>query len=260
MRNKQPTVTVGIPAYNEETNIENLVLEILDQKQSIFELEKVIVVSDGSTDGTVDKVKNIKNPLLKALNNSERKGKPYRLNQLIDKTKSDILVVLDADTFIKDKLFLEKLIKPIIKYEADLTSAAVEELAPKTFIQKMLKASMDFKKFIFTGYREGNNLYTCHGRARAFSRSLYTSIHFGDTIADDAFSYFFCKANNFKYYFAQDVKVYYQLPKTFTDHEKQSIRFFQAKKDLGKVFAKELVQSEYQLPLALTLQSFLRSL
>ena len=260
MRNKQPTVTVGIPAYNEETNIENLVLEILDQKQSIFELEKVIVVSDGSTDGTVDKVKNIKNPLLKALNNSERKGKPYRLNQLIDKTKSDILVVLDADTFIKDKLFLEKLIKPIIKYEGDLTSAAVEELAPKTFIQKMLKASMDFKKFIFTGYREGNNLYTCHGRARAFSRSLYTSIHFGDTIADDAFSYFFCKANNFKYYFAQDVKVYYQLPKTFTDHEKQSIRFFQAKKDLGKVFAKELVQSEYQLPLALTLQSFLRSL
>ena len=145
----KPTVTVGIPAYNEEKNIGNLLLELLNQKQSIFELEKVIVVSDGSTDGTVAKVKIIKNPQVMVIDNLERKGKPYRLNQLFENSKSDTLVILDADTLLQDKLFLEKLMKPVIKQKADLTSAGIEELEPKTFIQKMLKASMDFKKFIF---------------------------------------------------------------------------------------------------------------
>ena len=256
----KPTVTVGIPAYNEEKNIGNLLLELLNQKQSIFELEKVIVVSDGSTDGTVAKVKIIKNPQVMVIDNLERKGKPYRLNQLFENSKSDTLVILDADTLLQDKLFLESLVKPIIEHKADLTSAAIEELEPKTFIQKMLKASMAFKKYIFERYREGNNLYTCHGRARAFSRRLYSSIQFTDTIADDAFSYLFCKAKKYKYYFAKEAKVYYQLPENLVDHEKQSIRFFQSKKDLVRTFGEELVQSEYRLPFILSIQSFAKTL
>jgi len=259
MKNKIITVTIGIPAYNEEKNIGNLLFSILNQTQSVYSVDKIIVASDGSTDETVRIVKNIRNPLVKVIENSERKGKPHRLNQLIKNTNSDVLVILDADILLQDQLFLEKLIKPIIKYGAELTSAAIEELEPKTFIQKILKASMGFKKNIFENYNRGNNLYTCHGRARAFSRKLYDSIDFGNIVADDAFSYLFCKIKNYKYYFAKDAKIFYKLPETFADHEKQSVRFFKAYRDLSYRFSSKIIKSEYYISKNIVIHSLLQT-
>ena len=211
-------------------------------------MDKIIVASDGSTDETKRIVKYIKNPLISVIDGSERKGKSYRLNQIVNNTNSNVLVILDADILIQDKLFTEKLIKPIIESEADLTSAAIEELEPKTFIQKILKASMLLKKNIFENFKGGINIYTCHGRARAFSRKLFSSINFEDTIADDAFSYLFCKANNFKYFFVKDAKIFYKLPETLRDHEKQSTRFFKSANNLSYKFKQEELKSEYNLP------------
>ena len=258
MKTKITTVTVGIPAHNEEKNIGKLLKSVLNQTQSVFRLDKIIIASDGSTDDTVKIVNNIKNPLISVIDDSERKGKSYKLNQIINNTNSDVLVILDADILIQDKLFADKLIKPIIESEADLTSAAIEELEPKTFIQKILKASMLLKKNIFENFKGGNNLYTCHGRARAFSRKLYSSINFEDTIADDAFSYLFCKANNFKYFFIKEAKVFYKLPETLEDHEKQSTRFFKSLKILSYKFKHEDLKSEYNIPYKLSITVLLK--
>ena len=51
------TVTIGIPAHNEAENISYLLRSILRQKQRNYKLEKIIVVCDGCTDNTEDKVK-----------------------------------------------------------------------------------------------------------------------------------------------------------------------------------------------------------
>lgn len=259
MKNNKLSVTVGISAYNEEKNIGKLLRNLLSQKRSAYKLDKIIVVSDASEDTSSSEVKKIKNPLVQVINNPVRKGKPYNLNLLIKTTNSDILVILDADILIEDKLFLEKLIMPIVRNGADLTSAAIRELEPKTLIQKILKASMEFKKNIYENYREGNNLYTCHGRARAFSRRLYRSINFKDTVADDAFSYLFCVKNNFKYFFAKDAKVFYKLPENLADHEKQSVRFFKARNDLAYRFTSNFIELEYQMPQKLILYLLLKT-
>ena len=50
---KKLTVTIGIPAYNEEANVRNLLVSLLAQKETNFKLQEIIVVSDGSTDKTV---------------------------------------------------------------------------------------------------------------------------------------------------------------------------------------------------------------
>ena len=50
--NKKLTVSVGIPAYDEEANIKSLLEAILQQRQENFILKSIIVVSDGSTDRT----------------------------------------------------------------------------------------------------------------------------------------------------------------------------------------------------------------
>ena len=57
-----PTVTVAICACNEEANIGRLIKSILEQKESSFRFEKLFVVSDGSTDKTVEIIKSFNSP------------------------------------------------------------------------------------------------------------------------------------------------------------------------------------------------------
>lgn len=260
MRKNKITVTVGIPAYNEEANLTYLLEDLLDQKEKRVKLKKIIVYSDGSTDRTIEQVNKIKDSRLEIIQERIRKGQAYAQNQIIKKTSSDILVLLNADIVIKDRLFLEKLVHPIVAKKADLTSAKVQELYPVTFIQKLLDLSMKFKKYTFESYKKGDNIYTCHGRARGFSRRLYKSIFFKHSGGEDAFSYLFCKFHRFSYTFVKDAEVFYKLPSNFSDHERQSLRFYRSQEYLSQEFNKNFVRSEYRLPQSLVLKSILKFL
>lgn len=252
------TLTVGIPAYNEEANIRYIIEDLLSQKNKSFRLVKIIVNSDGSTDNTVKEVSKVKSKKIVILNNKKRAGRVLRQNQIINLTNSDVLVLIDADTQIKDKNFLEKISRPILKGKADLTSVRVEELPQSTFIGRVLETSMKLKKFVFESIDNGSNLYTCHGRARAFSKNLYQSIKFKDSINEDAFSYLFAITNGFKYQFVKNTQIYYQLPSKLSDHESQSIRFIQSKALLEKTFGKTIVSKSYLLPRTTVLSSLIK--
>ena len=54
------TITVGIPAYNEEKNIKILIERIFEQKIRNAQLTQVVVISDGSIDSTTTVCKNFK--------------------------------------------------------------------------------------------------------------------------------------------------------------------------------------------------------
>src|SRR3989338_1147708 len=259
MKNKKTPVTIGIPVYNEEINIGNILLSILKQHQTKFKLEKIIVVSDHSTDATNKIINKINNDKIILLINNKRKGKSFCLDRIIDLSHSDILVFIDADTIITDSHFLNKICDPITKGIADLTSPVVEELKPKTFVQKILYASMKFKKTMYYGFNNGINVYTCHGRTLGFSKKLYKLNRFTDVVVDDAYSYFYCKYNNFKYIPVTSTSVSYALPATFSDHEKQSIRFFKSYDNLSNKFSNKIIKSEYDIPKKAVVYAFLQT-
>ncbi|RLC37977.1 glycosyl transferase family 2, partial [Candidatus Falkowbacteria bacterium] len=77
------TVTVGIPAYNEADNIAYLLKDLLGQKQADFKLERIIVISDGSSDNTAEIAQKSGNKIIKVINGRIRKGVAMRLNQII---------------------------------------------------------------------------------------------------------------------------------------------------------------------------------
>jgi glycosyltransferase involved in cell wall biosynthesis len=54
-----PTVTVAIPVYNERTHLRTAVQSVLAQTFDDFEL---IVVDDGSTDGSLDTIADLDDP------------------------------------------------------------------------------------------------------------------------------------------------------------------------------------------------------
>lgn len=254
------TITIGIPAYNESANIVKLITSLLAQKDSNFSVEKIIVSSDGSTDLTVKKVKAIKNKKVVTIQNKDRKGIARGLNQIVQNCKSDILVTLDADIDIKDSLFLEKLIKPILNNNADLTSSAIAENFPKTFYGKILLVSMALKDVLFSVFKNGNNIYTCHGLARGYSKRFYKKIEFPVSIGNDMYSYLKCVTQNYKYVYAQNALAWYKLPQNHADHKKQSTRYFGTLREQEKFFASGIIDQEVKISIGDYFFAFVKSL
>ncbi|MBI4008653.1 glycosyltransferase [Candidatus Roizmanbacteria bacterium] len=256
MKKKLLSVTIGIPAYNEENNIGALLRSILKQSNASYELTNIIVASDGSSDKTVDEIKVIKRPKIKIIYGKNRRGTAFRQNQIIKQTTSDVLVLLNADILIRDNLFLEQLIKPIHK-KVDMVSCLMEPLPAKTFIGNLLNLSVKIKNDAFKIYKEGSNIYTCRGNARAFSRKLYTNIHFPRSVGEDAYSFLYCLYHGFQYYYTTDTKAYFRSPENLDDHKRQSIRFYNSQKLFLKEFGKPFVKSAYSYPPRILLLPFL---
>ncbi len=244
MKMNKPSVTIGIPAYNEEKNIGFLLKQLLNQKFEGFKLEKIIVTSDNSKDKTVETAEKLRNPLIQVVNNKNRIGVAGRENQLFELSNSDIFVLLNADIYIQERDFISKLIHPLIKGEADLTSPRVKPYTPKKIIEKILAAGFVIKDFVFREIEKGDNIYFCHGAARAFSKKFYKKIKFKESVGEDAYVYLLCKQRGFKFKLAA-TECYIKLPETISDHQKQSIRFLQSQSKFYKEFGEEFVKQQY---------------
>lgn len=85
--------TVIVPAYNESAGIEAAVRSILASTHPV----EVIVVDDGSTDGTADIVEALGLPGVTVIR-KENGGKPSALNAGIQAASHDLVVMVDGDT------------------------------------------------------------------------------------------------------------------------------------------------------------------
>ena len=92
-----PPVSIVVPAFNEAVGIERAVRSLATSDYP--ELE-VIVVDDGSTDGTAQIVDGLDLPRVTVLRQSNA-GKPAALNHGIEVARHDIVVMVDADTIFE---------------------------------------------------------------------------------------------------------------------------------------------------------------
>lgn len=253
------STTIGIPAYNEEANIGRLVRDLLSQVGNNYILNHIIVFSDGSKDNTVKILKQIDDKLIIIIDNKIRRGKSFAQNQIIGMCESDVLVLLDADIILEDEHFIEKIIAPISNGNADLVASAVTEANPSTLFEKILYVSTKIKNEVYEKFENGNNVYTCRGVARAFSKKLYKKFTFITSIGEDAYSYFYCVANGFNYSFVKDTRVIFRLPANFKDHKNQSMKFFKSQELMKQKFGKELVDSSYKLPKLILINSLIKN-
>jgi cellulose synthase/poly-beta-1,6-N-acetylglucosamine synthase-like glycosyltransferase len=93
----EPTVTILIPAYNESTCI----LETIENKLSLeYPIGKfeVLVISDGSTDGTDEIVRGIGSERVRLIRQDLRAGKTAALNRAVPEARGEVLVFSDANS------------------------------------------------------------------------------------------------------------------------------------------------------------------
>lgn len=112
-----PGVTMIIAAYNEESFVEQKILNTLALDYPKERLQ-VIFITDGSTDTTPDIIRNY--PEIELLHKSERSGKTAALNRAVPYAKHDILVMCDANTMLN-----KECIKELAKHYQDKTIGAV---------------------------------------------------------------------------------------------------------------------------------------
>ncbi len=256
----RPKVSIGIPALNEEANIGRILEDLLAQDQQEIDIKTILVYSDGSTDSTNKIVASFSHshPVIKLIASKIRHGLAYGQNIIYKNAKSDYLVVIQADTRVKDPQFIKKLIAPLLSNLSDMAAAMIVPVKPLNKLDGALKLSMALKETLFTSFNRGNNIYTCHGPARAYSKKMYKSFQFDYDIGEDAFSYLKCISSGYRYTYVPQARIYFRLPTSLAEHVKQSLRFHHMRKTLSQNFSSDLINKEMTIPLRIMASSALK--
>jgi dolichyl-phosphate beta-glucosyltransferase len=119
-------LSIVIPAYNEEKRIERTLDDVLRFLESQSYRGEVIVVDDGSSDGTAriasDRIAGYRNAghEMRVLTNKPNRGKGYSVKRGLTETRGEIVLFTDAD-LSSPITEAPKLIDPIAERRADVT-------------------------------------------------------------------------------------------------------------------------------------------
>jgi cellulose synthase/poly-beta-1,6-N-acetylglucosamine synthase-like glycosyltransferase len=111
--NGEVTVTVLIPAHNEEELIGATINSLMEQDRKP---DRVIVVADNCTDGTVAVAKGLGVEVIESVNNTAKKAGALNqvLNELLPKLgENDTVMIMDADTVLRQG-FLSAAVKHFV--------------------------------------------------------------------------------------------------------------------------------------------------
>ena len=101
------SISIIIPVYNEEMYVE----EIIRRVNSIKIEKEIIVINDGSTDKSLEKLNNLKIDNLKIIDNHTNKGKGFSINCALKYVTKKFVIIQDADLEYDPNDYLN-LIKP----------------------------------------------------------------------------------------------------------------------------------------------------
>jgi cellulose synthase/poly-beta-1,6-N-acetylglucosamine synthase-like glycosyltransferase len=93
-----PTVSVLVAAYNEETVIQQRILNALELDYPADKLE-IVIATDGCSDRTAEVVRRYENHGVRLIEYSVRRGKATVLNNSIPRLRGEVVILSDANTF-----------------------------------------------------------------------------------------------------------------------------------------------------------------
>ena len=121
-------VSIVIPVYNEKSTILKILEEV--EKSNTLGLEKeIILVDDGSTDGTREIIKKLEDQY-KVIYHKQNLGKGAAVRTGFGKATGDIILIQDADLELNPENY-PKILKPILLGETEVVySSRYQEYNP----------------------------------------------------------------------------------------------------------------------------------
>ena len=111
---KPMTVSVILPAYNEEKTVASVIKTV----QALNYVDEIIVVNDGSLDATEQVAKEAGATVI---SHTKNRGKGAAIKTGFKNSKGDVVVFMDADLQKLVPKQVDKMIQPILNGEADVT-------------------------------------------------------------------------------------------------------------------------------------------
>ena len=110
-------LSILIPCYNERVFLSELITRV---KDSPINEKEIILVDDGSDDGTTDLIKEtLENKVDKVVYHSKNMGKGAAINSALKYVTGDVIIIQDADLEYDPKEY-PKLLAPILDGKADV--------------------------------------------------------------------------------------------------------------------------------------------
>jgi cellulose synthase/poly-beta-1,6-N-acetylglucosamine synthase-like glycosyltransferase/peptidoglycan/xylan/chitin deacetylase (PgdA/CDA1 family) len=182
-RSFTPSVSIVVPAYNEAVGISTAVTSLATGRYPDLE---VIVVDDGSTDGTAELVRSLGLANVRVID-QDNQGKAAALNTGIAAAGGEIIVMVDGDTvFEPDTLtfLVQPFADPVVGAVAGNTKVANRRrlLGRWQHIEYVMGFNLDRRM-----YEELRCMPTVPGAIGAFRRSALTDVGgiAVDTLAED---------------------------------------------------------------------------
>ncbi len=118
----QPLVSIVMPAYNAEACIGDAIKSVLAQEHGNWEL---IVVNDGSTDGTADVVARFRDPRIRFFSLPANKGIGFARNKGLDEAVGELLCTFDSDDVMPPRSLSSRIAALGAHPEADIVDGRV---------------------------------------------------------------------------------------------------------------------------------------
>jgi glycosyltransferase involved in cell wall biosynthesis len=150
-----PKVSVVIPVYNESATIR----EICSRVRAVDINKEIILVDDGSTDGTREILQELQDDTVRVFLHDENRGKGAALRTGFRQVTGDIVIIQDADLEY-DPAEYPKLIGPILDGKADVVYGS-------RFV------TGEYRRVLFFWHMLGNKFLT-------FFSNMLTNMNFTD--------------------------------------------------------------------------------
>jgi phosphatidyl-myo-inositol alpha-mannosyltransferase len=216
----KPTLTIALPAYNEERAIESVLNALVKQHRDAFVLDRIVVYNDGSTDSTVRLVKDVqaRAPEIHLVDDTTRHGKIHRMNQMFQDCTSDLLMILDADVGLSGDDFLNTFVAATVSDQKSVMFAAHQiPLRPDGIKAGIYYASFLLWDYIRFSVPKKDHVQNFYGAATIFRKRFLPHAHVPDEMHEKrTFLYLMAKRmGGFTY--VDEAAIVYWPPHTTAD-------------------------------------------
>ncbi len=215
------TVTVVIPAFNEEANLARLVMQVLAKPWSErLSLDRVIVVDDCSSDGTQAVAQELeqKHDRVCVIRHAERSGKNAGIRTGLAACHSDIAVFVDADLLLGRDCLTKTAYLLLDDPTIAMASCIIEPLPPRTWRERaahtQARLVSEFKR-LGIGYMSA---------VFALRMPAVRGMYLPDTTADDAYIMGWLQQQGFRCAARHDAVAYIRASAGLRDFAKQTLR------------------------------------
>ncbi len=218
-------VSIIVPCLNEEKTLAKTVKSLLalDYPKDKFE---ILIVNDGSTDGT----KAIAERFLKFKNvkvfNKENGGKYSALNLGLEHAKGDFVACLDADSYV-EPMALQEIIKRFDDEDTMAVTPAIKVHEPNTILQYVQNAEYIISIFIRNIFATLGVQFITPGPFSTYRKEVFDKIgNFRNAYnTEDLELGLRMQRNNLFIDNTPIADVYTNVPSTFIDLIKQRVRW-----------------------------------